>query len=124
MRAESLQFLKDLIAAPSPSGFEQPAQRVVRERMKAVADQISTDVHGNVIAVKNPDHPMRVMLAGHCDQVGFMVKHITDEGYLHFAAIGGAALGGILGALVAVPIAADGVTIINRVVIPHQQQQR
>ncbi len=90
MRAESLQFLKDLIAAPSPSGFEQPAQRVVRERMKAVADQISTDVHGNVIAVKNPDHPMRVMLAGHCDQVGFMVKHITDEGYLHFAAIGGA----------------------------------
>ena len=40
------------------------------------------------------------------------------------AALGGAALGGILGALVAVPIAAAGVTIINRVVIPHQQQQR
>ena len=40
------------------------------------------------------------------------------------AALGGAALGGILGALVAVPIAAAGVTIINRVVIPHQQRQR
>lgn len=40
------------------------------------------------------------------------------------AALGGAALGGILGALVAVPIAAAGVTIINRVVIPYQQRQR
>ncbi|MCD6360933.1 MAG: M42 family metallopeptidase [Armatimonadetes bacterium] len=89
MRAESLQFLKDLIAAPSPSGFEQPAQRVVRERMKQYADEISTDVHGNVMVVKNPDHPLRVMLAGHCDQVGMMVQHITDDGYLHFAAIGG-----------------------------------
>ena len=89
MRAESLQFLKDLIAAPSPSGFEQPAQRVVRARMEQYADEISTDVHGNVMVVKNPDHPLRVMLAGHCDQVGMMVQHITDEGYIHFVAIGG-----------------------------------
>ncbi len=89
MRKESLEFLKELIAAPSPSGFEQPAQAVVRARMDQYADEISTDVHGNVMVVKNPDHPFRVMLAGHCDQVGMMVQHINDEGYLYFAAIGG-----------------------------------
>ncbi|MEA3403577.1 MAG: M42 family metallopeptidase [Armatimonadota bacterium] len=90
MRKESLQFLKDLIAAPSPSGFEQPAQRVVRSRMADHADEIRTDVHGNVICIRNPDHPLRVMLAGHCDQIGFIVRHINDEGYIYFAAIGGA----------------------------------
>ncbi len=89
VRRESLQFLKDLIAAPSPSGFEQPAQAVVRERMAPFADEIRTDVHGNVIVIKNPDAQPRVMLAGHCDQVGMMVQHINDEGYLSFAAIGG-----------------------------------
>jgi tetrahedral aminopeptidase len=89
MRKESLNFLKDLIAAPSPSGFEQPAQRVVRERMHEYADEVRTDVHGNVICVKNPDHPIRVMLAGHCDQIGFIVKYINDEGFIYFAPIGG-----------------------------------
>ena len=77
------------MAAPSPSGFEQPAQRVVRERMGAWAEEVRTDVHGNVIAVKNPGGSPRVMLAGHCDQIGFMVQHITDEGFLKFAVIGG-----------------------------------
>ncbi len=90
MRKESLQFLKDLIAAPSPSGFEVPAQRVVRRRMAQFADQIRTDVHGNVMCIKNPDHPLRVMLAGHCDQIGFIVRHISDEGYIYFASLGGA----------------------------------
>ncbi len=89
MRKESLQFLKDLIAAPSPSGFEQPVQRVVRARMAEYADEIVTDVHGNVMCIKSPDHPLRVMLAGHCDQVGFIVRHINDDGFIYFAAIGG-----------------------------------
>ena len=89
MRKESLKFLKDLIAAPSPSGFEEPAQRVVRGRMEKFADEIRTDVHGNVICIKQPDHPLRVMLAGHCDQIGFMVRYINDDGYIYFASIGG-----------------------------------
>ncbi len=89
MTDESLQFLKDLIAAPSPSGFEQPVQHVVREHMEQFADEIETDVHGNVICVRNPDHPLRVMLAGHSDQVGFIVRYINDDGFIYFAAIGG-----------------------------------
>lgn len=89
MRKESLQFLKDLIAAPSPSGFEQPAQRVVRARMEKIADEVRTDVHGNVTCVKNPEHPTRVMLAGHVDQIGFIVRYISDDGFVYMSAIGG-----------------------------------
>ena len=89
MRPESLSFLQSLLSAPSPSGFEQSVQQVVRSYAEPWADEIRTDVHGNVIVAKNPDATPRVMLAGHCDQIGLMVQHITDEGYLHFSAIGG-----------------------------------
>ncbi len=89
MRPRSAQFLKDLICAPSPSGYEQPAQAVVRDYAADFADEVRTDVHGNVIAVRNADAPVRVMLAGHIDQVGFMVQHISDGGMLNIAAIGG-----------------------------------
>ncbi len=89
MRPESLSFLQSLLDTPSPSGFEQPVQQVVRSYAQQWADEIRTDVHGNVIAVKSPDATPRVMLAGHCDQIGLMVQHITDEGFLNFSAIGG-----------------------------------
>mgnify|MGYP001156059538 CR=1 FL=1 len=102
MRKESLQFLKDLIAAPSPSGFEQPTQRVVRGRMEELADEVGTDVHGNVICVKNPDHQFRVMLAGHVDQIGFIVRHINDDGYVYASAIGGIDAGIVPGSRVLV----------------------
>jgi endoglucanase len=84
-----MAFLQKLVETPSPSGFEQPAQKLIRNRLKDVADEIRTDVHGNVIAVRNPDAPVRVMLAGHCDEIGLMITHIDDQGYLYFDAIGG-----------------------------------
>ncbi len=86
---EPTEFLNKLLDAPSPSGFEQPAQRIVRQRMKPFADEIRSDVHGNTIVAINPKGYPRIMLAGHCDQVGFMVRHISDDGYVHFASIGG-----------------------------------
>jgi endoglucanase len=57
--------------------------------MRRYCDEVKTDVHGNLIGIKNPDKRFRVMLAGHCDEVGMMVKHITPEGYIYFANIGG-----------------------------------
>ena len=53
------------------------------------ADEVRTDLHGNVIVVKNPDSPLRVMLAGHCDQIGLIVQHIDDDGFLYIQPIGG-----------------------------------
>ncbi len=90
MNENDFKFFKELIEAPSPSGFEQPAQRVIREALADVADDIRTDVMGNVVAhVKGPQGAPRLMLAGHCDEIGFMVKYVDDQGFLFFAPIGG-----------------------------------
>lgn len=89
MNKEALDFLTQLLETPAPSGFEQPIQKIVRRRMAKYADSIQVDVHGNLIACWNPKGTVRVMLAGHCDQIGMMVNHIDDRGFIHFGAIGG-----------------------------------
>lgn len=89
MRKESYEFLKALLETPSPSGFEQLVQRIVRQRMKPYAQAIETDVHGNVAVTLNSKGSPRVMLAGHCDQIGLMVNYIDDQGFLFFKGIGG-----------------------------------
>jgi len=86
------QFLKALLETPSPSGFEQPIQKVVRERLASFADDMKTDRHGNVIAARHPvggPTGQRVMLAGHCDQIGLMVMNIDTDGFLNIQPIGG-----------------------------------
>ncbi len=89
MRTESLDFLKAIVNAPSPSGYEQPAARAYRSYTEGVADRVTTDVHGNVSAILNPEASTRIMLAGHMDEIGFIIHHLDDEGLLHFQAIGG-----------------------------------
>ncbi len=89
MKASDFNFLEKLLLTPSPSGFEQDIQEIVRKSVKGVADEVKTDVHGNVICSLNPKAPIQIMLAGHCDQIGFMVHHIDSAGYLYFKAIGG-----------------------------------
>jgi len=85
----SRQFLMQILDNPSPSGYEQPVQNVIRAYAKEFADEVKTDVHGNVIAVRNPQAAFRVLLAGHCDQIGLIVQYIDDDGYIYFQAIGG-----------------------------------
>jgi endoglucanase len=89
MNADALTFFKSLLATPSPSGYERPIQDVVRDYVASFADTVTTDTHGNVIVAKNPDAPMRVMLAGHCDQIGFLVTHIDKDGFIYLQPIGG-----------------------------------
>lgn len=89
MHDESLAFLKALLQTPSPSGFERPIQNVVRDWAKQYADEIRTDRHGNVIAIRHASGSPRVMLAGHCDQLGLMVQHIDENGFLYVQPIGG-----------------------------------
>jgi tetrahedral aminopeptidase len=89
MRDDSYKFLEALMAAPSPSGYEEPAQAVVYDYMETSCDRVTSDVHGNVVGVLNESAPMRVMLAGHADQIGFIVTNITKEGFIQFEAIGG-----------------------------------
>ena len=84
-----VDFLEKLVRTPGPSGFEQPVQKLVREKFEGFVDEVKTDVHGNVFGIRNPGGKPRVMLAAHSDEIGFMVKHITDEGYIYFAPVGG-----------------------------------
>ncbi len=89
MRKNSFEFLEKLVETPSPSGFEEPVQKVVRKEMEKFVDEIKTDVHGNVMGIKNPQGKPRLMLAGHCDEIGFMVKYIDEKGFIFFSSIGG-----------------------------------
>src|SRR5687768_3093393 len=89
MHDPSFQFLKSLLITPSPSGFERQIQDVVRGWAKGFAHDVRTDRHGNVIAAINPEGRPRIMLAGHCDQLGLMVQHIDDNGFLYVQPIGG-----------------------------------
>lgn len=89
MEATALEFFKRILETPSPSGYESPVQEVVRQYVAGFADQVSTDLHGNVMAAKNPTAPLRVMLAGHCDQIGLIVQYLDDQGFLYAQPIGG-----------------------------------
>jgi endoglucanase len=89
MRAESLKFLKRLLDTPGPSGFEAAPARVWRAEAERFADRVVADVGGNSLATVNPGGAPRVMFAGHIDEIGVMVVHIDDDGYVHFDPIGG-----------------------------------
>ena len=91
MHKKDLEFLSELVEAPSPSGFEQPAAKVFRDRLASTADSVDTNVMGSVHAVLKGSSPdgVSVMLAGHIDEIGLMVNYITPEGFIAFAAIGG-----------------------------------
>lgn len=89
MRPESLDFFKAIVNVPSPSGYEERAAEVYRGYCKDFADKIHTDVHGSVWAIANPDAEMKIMLAGHMDEIGFIIHYISDEGLLYFSGIGG-----------------------------------
>ncbi len=89
MESSAHDFLKRLLATPSPSGYERPIQDVVREYVGSFADKVTTDLHGNVIAVKNPEAKIRVMYAGHCDQIGMVITQIDEQGFIYAQTIGG-----------------------------------
>jgi putative aminopeptidase FrvX len=97
MRKESLDFLKRLLATASPSGFEEKIQKVCRAYMEPFVDEIYKDVHGNQFHVLNKGADLRIMLAGHVDEIALMVNTIDANGFIGFVPIGGvdsAVLGG------------------------------
>ena len=82
-------LLRELLETPGTSGFEQRVQDVVRKFVTPIADSVTTDVHGNVLAVINPQGTKTILLDAHCDQIGLIVRHIDGQGFLRVNAIGG-----------------------------------
>lgn len=89
MRDQSLDLLKALVTTPSPSGFEQEIAQLYRDHVTPLAHRVTTDVMGNVTAIINPEAKIRVMYAGHMDEIGFIVHYIDNDGFLFFSTIGG-----------------------------------
>ena len=84
----SVTFLKRLLDTPGPSGFESAPARVWREEAGTFAT-VQSDVHGNSMATVNPDGRPVIMLAGHIDEIGVIIQHIDEDGYVHISGIGG-----------------------------------
>lgn len=119
MDAVAREFLEQLLLSPSPSGYERPVQDVVRKWAAQFADEVSTDRHGNVIAVRNPQGQPRVMLAGHCDQIGLLVQYIDEDGFLYLQPIGGWDMQILLGQVFTVWTANGPITGVLSRKAPH-----
>lgn len=82
-------FFRSAITTPSPSGYEERIQTLVRQYVGPHASHVRTDLHGNVIATAGNSSGRRLMYAGHCDQIGMIVSHIDDQGFVYAQTIGG-----------------------------------
>jgi putative aminopeptidase FrvX len=89
LNPESVAFLKRLLDAPGPSGFETLAGRVWRAEAEKFADRVSIDVAGNCMAEVNPKGSPTILLDGHIDEIGVIVQYIDDDGFIYISPIGG-----------------------------------
>ncbi len=83
-------FLFNLLNTPSPSGFEAAGQRVWADYLRPLADAVESDDYGNTWATLNGrGEGHRLMLEAHADEIGFMVNHVAENGFLHLIRVGG-----------------------------------
>jgi putative aminopeptidase FrvX len=92
--APTPQVLLDLLGARGPSGYETAPAAVWRKAASAFAGEVNTDVVGSSVARVHARHdaqapPRRLLVMGHIDEIGLIVTHIDDEGYLWFRPVGG-----------------------------------
>lgn len=90
-----MKLLEKLVTTPGIPGREHRLRELIRKESKDLFDSVDEDAMGNLICVRKPTadkakkKPTRVMLASHMDQIGFMVKHIDDKGYVRVVPVGG-----------------------------------
>ena len=92
MKLESSQaeFLKELVSLPTPTGSEHAGMMLLGRHIKAATGLAPTiDVHGNLHCVLDRGAKRTVMIEGHCDEIGFIVVHVDDDGLVYLAALGG-----------------------------------
>jgi tetrahedral aminopeptidase len=84
-----IALLKRICEMPGTSGFEDRIRRLVLQELNGLADEVSVDNMGNVIAIKRGKERKRVLVAAHLDEIGFIVTHVDDDGFVHFHTLGG-----------------------------------
>ncbi len=93
IKDDARQFLFDLLNTPSPSGFEAEGQKKWVSYVRASADEVDCDAYGSAWATlrgSSGDAGPSVMIEAHADEIGYMVRFVTEEGFLHVTRIGGA----------------------------------
>ena len=86
----NFDLLKRVCETPGISGREDQMRKLVAEELRPLTDSLEADVMGNLIAIKKgTEGGPRVMIAAHMDEIGFMVKHIDDRGFLRLLPVGG-----------------------------------
>ncbi|RXZ02436.1 M42 family metallopeptidase [Fictibacillus sp. S7] len=88
MNTDTLQLFKTLTELPGAPGFEHDVRKFVRKEIEPFSDEIIQDGMGSIFGVRHGEGP-KVMVAGHMDEVGFMVTRITRNGMIHFETLGG-----------------------------------
>lgn len=89
MNEKNKKYLFDLLAVPSPSGYEAPAQAITKAFLAGVCDEIKGDVNGNLIAFKKGSGKKKIMIVGHADEIGFIVSYIDESGFVYVKTLGG-----------------------------------
>jgi len=84
-----ISLLKEICEIAGTSGFEQRIRELVIREITPLADSVTVDYMGNVIALKKGKQRKKVMVAAHMDEIGFIVTHIDDQGFLRFHTLGG-----------------------------------
>lgn len=82
------EFLESLLTTPGPSGYEASSQRVWIDYVSEFADEVHTDDYGNAVATLDGNET-EIALAGHGDEIGFIVRDFTDDGFVRLGRIGG-----------------------------------
>lgn len=84
-----LKLMKEFTSAFSVSGWERPLAELIKKELSAVADDVQTDALGNLMVLKKgKDSSKRLMIASHMDEVGFVVTHVDESGYVHVSSVG------------------------------------
>ena len=82
-------LLRRLIETPGVPGREEQQREIAREELGGLTDEVRTDALGSVIGTKKGWDDVRVMVAAHTDEIGFLVKYIDDKGFLRLQTLGG-----------------------------------
>lgn len=83
-------FLEELLITPSPTGFEADGQKVWKKYLSGFADKVESDAYGSAVAkLETSADVMTVMLEAHADEIGMVVQHISDDGFIYLNKLGG-----------------------------------
>lgn len=85
----NIDLLAKICKTPGAPGFEQKVRALVLEELEGLVDQVEVDNMGNVYAIKKGKSDKKVMIGAHMDEIGFMVTHIDDKGFIRFHTLGG-----------------------------------